>query len=197
MKRVALGIVVGVLLWGLVRLVVEPWPEPPHYHANWAVFVDGQRLDLSDDRYMEAVASCAATDVVRAEERVHMHNNEDEVVHVHHTGVAWGHFFDNLGFDAGEDYLILDDRRLFAEGGRTLRYVVNGFVVPQVDRRLIKPGDRLLISYGGESEEAVLAEQFPRVPANAAEYDERDDPGGCAGAVDVGFWERVRRAFWG
>lgn len=26
-----------------------------------------------------------------------MHNNEGEVVHVHHEGVAWGHFFANIG----------------------------------------------------------------------------------------------------
>lgn len=196
--RVALGFVLGILALGLARFAFTPWPEPPHYHANWMVVIDGRPLDLSGSRYMEDVAACAAAGQVIPAERVHMHNGEDEVVHVHHSGVAWGHFFENLGFGAGAGYLILDDgRRFFEEDGRTLKYVVNGFVVEDVHTRLVRPGDRLLVSYGPESAETVLETQFPQVPADAPEYDARNDPATCAGARDVGVLERLRRAFWG
>jgi hypothetical protein len=194
---VVVGAALGILAWGLLRFALGPCPDPPHYHANWAVVVDGKQLDFSGDRYMEAVATCAATDVVRPAERVHMHNNEGDVVHVHHTGVAWGHFFDNLGMDVGPDYLIMDRERRFFEGeGGTLKFVLNGFVVGEISALPIGSGDRLLISYGPESPEQVVDEQFPRVPADAEEYNERDDPAGCSGAVDVGLWERLRAAFW-
>lgn len=197
-RWLVLGILLGALILGLARYVAAPWPEPPHYHANWQIVLDGQPLDLSADRYMEDVAACKAADHVLPAERVHLHNGEDEVVHVHHAGVAWGHLLENLGFDAGPDYLILDQRRrYFADGGRTVKYVVNGFVVGEIDTRLIRSGDRLLISYGPESADAVLAEQFPRVPDDAEAYNTREDPAGCAGAVDLGLWERLRRAFWG
>lgn len=194
---IGLGALVGVLTWGLLRLALGPCPDPPHYHANWAVVVNGEELDFSDDRYMQSVAACAPTDVVDPAERVHMHNNEDEVVHVHHTGVAWGHFFDNLGMDAGRDYLIVDGQRRFFESDRsTLKFVLNGFVVGEISPLPIRPGDRLLISYGPETVERVLEDQSPLVAANAQEYDERNDPAGCAGAVQVGPWERLRAAFW-
>lgn len=197
-KAFLLGILAGVLTFGLVRFLVTPWADPPHYHANWALFVNGEPLDLSADRYMEDVAACVAAGVVRPEERVHMHNNEDGVVHVHHSGVTWGHFLANLGFAAGEEYLILDEGgRLFSGPERTLKFVVNGFVVPDIQNRLIRSGDRLLISFGPESAEHVVAEQFPRVAANADAYNQREDPAGCAGAVDAGLRERLRRAFWG
>lgn len=197
-RWLGLGVVLGVLAFGLLRFFAEPWPNPPHYHANWQIVVAGQPLDLSAAPYMEDVATCAATDRVLPRERVHMHNGEDEVVHVHHAGVAWGHFLENLGFHAGADYLILgDDARYFDEAGRTVKYVINGFIVEDLGARLIRSGDRLLISYGPESPAEVLAEQFPRVPTGAEAYNTRDDPAGCAGAVEFGLWERLRRAFWG
>lgn len=197
MKTFLIGLVVGVLALGLARFLAAPWPEPPHYHANWAIYVEGERLDLSADRYMEDVVTCIAGGQT-AEQRVHMHNGEDGVVHVHDDGVSWAHLLANLGMAAGDDYLILGDgRRLFAAGGRTVKFVINGFQVPEIGTRLIAPGDRLLISYGSEPVEEAVAGQFPLVPSNAPAYDERQDPAGCAGAHEAGGLERLRRSFWG
>lgn len=194
---IAVGALAGILAWGLIRLALGPCPDPPHYHANWAVVVNGEQLDFSADRYMQSVVRCAGTEVVDPAERVHMHNNEGEVVHVHHTGVAWGHFLDNLGMDAGSDYLVVDGQRRFFDGERgTLKFVLNGFVVGEISTLPVEPGDRLLISYGPETSQQVLESQFPMVADNAGEYDERDDPAGCAGVAELGLWERLRAAFW-
>ena len=54
------GFVLGVLLLGAAGFALVPTPQGVHYHANFAVFVDGQRLDLSADRFMEDVAACSA-----------------------------------------------------------------------------------------------------------------------------------------
>lgn len=191
------GILSGVLLLGLLRFAFATDPGPPHYHANWAVIIDGERLDLSAARYMEDVAACTGGEHVLPAERVHMHDGEHDVVHIHHHGVAWGHFLENLGFDAGPDYLFLDDGRRFLETDRrTVKYVVNGFAADEIGTRLIRSGDRLLISYGEESPDEVLTRQFPRVPDGAEAYNERQDPAGCAGAREIGAGERLRRAFW-
>ena len=196
-RWIAVGAVIGVVTLGLVRFVAAPGPQSTHYHANWRLIIDGEPLDLSADRYMEDVVACTVSDDMTPAQRVHMHNGEDDVVHVHHTGVAWGHLLTNLGFAAGPDYLILDDgRRFLGQDGRAVTYVKNGFVINDIGAEPIRPGDRLLISYGLESEAQVLAEQFPRVPDGAAAYDTMHDPAGCAGAAEVTFPERLRRAFW-
>ncbi len=198
MKKLIIGGLLGVLALGLVRFAAAPWEAPTHYHANWALFIEGERQDLSADRYMEEVEACVAEGRVQPSQRVHMHNNEDHVVHVHHEGVTWGHFLGNLGFGVGEDYLITDDgRRLFEEEGRALTFVVNGFPVGEIHDRLIDPGDRLVISYGSETAEEVLEEQFPRVESDAPRYDEEQDPAGCAGVQEETLGERLLRAFWG
>lgn len=198
MIKLSVGVLLGLLVFGAVRFAARPWPQQRHFHANWAIFVNGTPVDLSPTRYMQSVQVCAADDRMQPEQRVHMHNGEAGVVHIHDDGVAWGHLLQNLGFDLGADYLILDDgRRVLGDRERSLKFVLNGFVVSDVDNRLIMPGDRLLISYGTEAAETVVASQFPRVPSNASEYDQRSDPAGCAGARTESFWVRLRQAFWG
>lgn len=196
--RVLLGIVIGVLALGAARFIVTPWPDPVHYHANWAVYIDGLPVDLSADRYMEDVAACAAGERITPEQRVHMHEGVDEIVHVHHDGVTWGHFLGNLGWAVGEDWIQLDDgRRLGGEEGADLTFIVNGFVVPSIRDRLIASGDRLLISHGTVTEETALGELFPQVPENAPEYNAMNDPASCAGGHgELPIGERLRRAFW-
>jgi hypothetical protein len=198
MTRFVIGAVAGVLLLGGLRFAFAPWDAPTHYHANWAVFIDGERLDLTDERYMEDASACADRRDVQAADRVHMHDGNHDVVHVHHEGATWGHLMSVLGFGLGPDYLITDDgRRLFSEDGRTLKFVINGLQVSEIHNRVIRPGDRLVISYGPETADQVLAEQFPQVASNAPEYDRTYDPAGCSGPQRLPLLERLRAAFWG
>lgn len=199
MKNFVIGLGVGALLLVSARFGFAPLFHEVHHHANFAVFIDGQRLDISSDRYMEEVGSCGASEQgILPRERVHLHDNNHDVVHVHHDGVTWGHLFDNLGFKLGEDFLILDDgRRLFADGERTLKFVVNGMFVPALHDRLIQPGgERVLISYGMESAEEVLAAQFPAVATNSTIFDAEYDPAGCSGNHEHSIGERLLRALW-
>lgn len=198
MRGFLLGVAVGILAFGLIRFAASPWPDPVHYHANWALFIDGERVDLSADRYMEDVDACVGGERLLPSQRVHMHEGIDHVVHVHDDGVTWGHFLTNLGFTLGHGTLVTDTgRRLAVEEGRNLTFVLNGFAVPNISNRLVESGDRLAISYGAETPEEVRGKQFPQVPDDAEEYNERQDPAGCAGRDEAGFFERLRRAFWG
>jgi hypothetical protein len=117
------GALLGVLMLAALRLALVPPKEPVHHHANVALFVDGSRVDLSGDEYMEDVATCAVGETVLPRARAHLHNNNADVAHVHHEGVTWGHLFANLGFGLGEDYLALDDGPVLTEmEGRTLKF---------------------------------------------------------------------------
>jgi len=193
------GFVVGVFALAAIRLVAGGHEEPVHYHANFAVFVDGERLDLSDDRFMQDVAACSGDPTnIPPVERVHLHNNDHDVVHVHHGGATWGHLMANLRMVLGDRLLVTRDGDLLLEDGeRSMKFVLNGRAEISVYNHLIRPGDRLLISFGPESDRDVLDTQFPQVLANAPEYDAMDDPAGCGGAAHAGFWTRLRQAFVG
>ena len=192
------GAAVGILGFGLLRLALLPPVEAVHYHANWAVWIEGERVDFSADRYMEDVAACsAAADGITGPQRVHLHNNDQDVVHVHHGGATWGHLLQNLGWGIGSDWVYTDGGALYrADGPRRLTFVLDGLLVPPAANRVIRPGDRMLISYGAEDADEIMGVQFSSVLDNAPEFDGSFDPAGCQGNDVETVGARVRRAFW-
>lgn len=192
------GLVLGAIALAAVRFALVPMEEPTHHHTNFALFVDGERIGLSADRYMEEVGACAVSERVLPSERAHLHANNPDVAHVHHEGTTWGHLLANLRFGLGDEYLATDNGRILVEGkGRTLKLILNGQQQYSVRNELIRSGDRLLISYGPESEEEVIRSQFPAVASNAEEYNQHPDPAGCSGPAEVTVWDRIRHAFIG
>lgn len=213
MRPFALGLLIGVLLLGLARLALAPLDSTTHHHANWAVMVNGERIDLSGDRFMEEISACAAGEgEIQPSQRIHLHENDDDLVHVHHPGATWGHLATNLGLGLGDDWLFLDEllvegiegvrpdgRLLEGEGGDArLVFVVNGFVVPSIANRLVRSEDRALIAWTDADVETVRTEWFERVAKDAGEYNARMDPASCSGGHgDLSLLARIRLAFWG
>jgi hypothetical protein len=193
------GIAIGAAGFGLVRLAALPPPEIIHFHANWAVWIDGERVDFSADRYMEDVAACSSDGhlEIAPENRVHMHANNPDVVHVHHGGATWGHLLQNIGWGIGENWIVPDTGEIYRDtGGAGLTFVLNGFAVPPAHNRAISPGDRLLISFGTEDYAGLMYERFTTVADDAANFDATFDPAACSGHAAESFGDRLRRAFW-
>lgn len=199
-KSLWVGLALGVFGLGAARFLGVPPPEATHFHANWAIYVDGERMDLSERRYMEEISSCYAVDgEMTPQSRVHMHEGNHDVVHIHHLGVTWGHLAGNLGIGFGEGYLILDDgTRIFdGEDGR-FTYILNGRALTSAHNELVASEDRLLISYGSESLDELAEVRFGQVATTAGEYNTRDDPPTCSGSMEpLGVWDRLKFAFWG
>lgn len=199
------GAVSGLLLLGGIRLLTLPEPPSPevsHFHANYAVFVNGERLDLSAEKYMEDIATCRANaDVVLPRERAHLHERIPDVVHVHDLGVTWGHFFANIGFALGDDFLVTDEgERIFSTPDAPVTFVLNGQPSPPVSNELIVSLDRLLISFGPETVAEVIETQFSEVASTASIFnDSHQDAGGCSSqpVEPETRWDRVKRALWG
>ncbi len=203
MKRtpwlVLAGVLLGVLLLAAARFALVPAEHPPHYHANFAIFIGGERVDLSGDRYMEEIGACRVSNgLILPVERAHLHNNNADVAHVHDHGVTWGQLLSNLGWGLGQGYLATDNGRVLVNGeGETLKLVLNGRPEIAVDNQLIRSGDRLLISFGPETEAEVLRTQLPRVADDAEIFNQRQDPAGCSGSEPPSLSERIRAAFAG
>lgn len=192
-----IGVVAGVLLLGTARFLAMPESHAVHYHANWAVFIDGERLDLTANRYMEDIGSCSVDPTrQRPEDRVHMHEANQDVVHVHASGVSWGHFLANLRFAVGDDFLVTDRARYDPGDGRTLKFILNGQAIRSIANRAIGDEDRLLISFGAESEEEVAASQFAQVASTAGTFNTMPDPASCSGPHEHTTGEKLRAAFW-
>jgi hypothetical protein len=199
-RNIILGMTIGIMAIGTARFLWAPLEEITHYHANWAVYIDDVRIDLSSDRYMEDVSSCYGSDGhITPESRVHMHLGDQDIVHVHHDGAAWGHLLTNLGFGVGEGFLIFPDgKNLFDKEDKRFTYVLNGQILTSIHNQLISSADRMLISYGSETIDAVLQAQFSDVMSNAVEYNDKADPATCSGGHEpLPLLGRLKLAFWG
>lgn len=73
----------------MVTYILAPRPFQVHYHANMAAYIDGKTWDFSKDIYMEEVSRCNITTDVRPEDRIHLHENNGNLVHVHMAASTW------------------------------------------------------------------------------------------------------------
>lgn len=174
----ALLLVAGVSIWFATQL--ERVRGTTHYHANIAFHMEGKLLDLTAEKYMQDVVACHAGESKSAPERVHFHEGNDKVVHVHHDGVTWQHFMLNLGFNMGLNYFIFDDGRILRnEGDNRMVYVVNGTFYKVIQNVEIYSKDRMLIYYGSLAEAEIMEIYESEVLNNAEEFNNKYDPGAC------------------
>jgi hypothetical protein len=195
-RDIALTIIAFLLgaLWFFgMRFILVDRPAT-HYHANFALYINGERDPFESHSFYEEVVACYSKDEkYNPRHRVHMHNQISHVVHVHEKGATWGHFFANLGYTLGNN-LVATDRGVFTDDadGKQLTFYLNGETVPAVSNRIIESEDVLLIDYGTE-DTAVLERYYDAIKQDAAEYNRRTDPGACSGNAAEGLGERFKR----
>lgn len=115
-----------------------------HEHADFMVYINGDALNFSKERYMVK------------DEHVHIENMIGHEIHKHATGITLGDFFRSLGFEFNENCFILDNRENYCnQEGKTLKFYVNGKQNYKYDKYEIKEGDKYLISYDNEGEEVI------------------------------------------
>jgi hypothetical protein len=179
------GLLLGALIILTIRFITYSVPST-HYHANFAVYLNGQRDQFKSPKFYEEVAACTAKGPIQPAQRAHMHDNINSVVHVHDDGVTWQQFFNNINWTLGPDFIQTDDGTMYTENGdNKLNIMLNGqdlTDLTNIANQAIKDRDRLLISFGDISDKALQSE-YNSVPNTAKHYDESQDPASCAGQM--------------
>jgi len=190
---IGIGVLQGMLIFAAVRFFTYS-PKHTHYHANFAVFINGERQQFKGFQYYEDVAACSAYDEMTPKKRVHMHNNVNDSVHVHDEGVTWGAFFQNLGWAIGSDYIKTDEQLYTDDDTNKLSFVLNGQDQPDVTNMVVGNKDRLLVSFGDETDEE-LDKRFEQVAHTAHKHNQTQDPASCSGDEEVSVKDRFRHIF--
>ena len=184
----ALGFVIGLLVFATVRFVSYR-DTAVHYHANFAVYINGVREEFKDPAYYEEISVCT-TDFDRPQHRVHLHGKINDVVHVHDSAVTWSDLFANLGWGVGSNYVqTLAQLYTNSDQGHVM-YMLNGQSVVSIANKVIGDKDRLLVSYGLMNA-SELQKEVDSVSGTAAEVDREVDPAACAGPEDTGWRARL------
>lgn len=184
-------IYISLLLLAIILFIawyIVSWVKylPPHYHANFALFINWKKFDFAKDKYMEPVASCRTSWDIIPTERVHLHEinanqNNGDTIHIHHGWVSWGHFFANVRILFSDKYLLLDNQTLLkTDDKNSLTFILNWKIVPNPFNRMINSEDRLLINYWSQTKDFLLKEIFPKVKNDAWEYNTKYDPASCS-----------------
>jgi hypothetical protein len=170
----AAGFIMGVL-WLVAMRFFTFEDKRVHYHGNMALYINGQQDKFESSTFYEETQSCSA-DEIGPRQRVHLHDQKPEVVHVHDEGSTWGHIFANLGYGLNNKSVQTDDG-VFIDGqdGNELTFILNGQKVEGVANEVIRSEDVLLISYGKDDSE-TLQYRFAQIEKNAEEYNKTNDP---------------------
>lgn len=194
---VIIGVLAGALWLAAMRFFLVKVPET-HYHANFAVYVDGAREEFKEFTYYEEVAACSSEYADNPKGRTHMHDQVNDVIHVHDKRVTYGNFFQNIGWNVGPGYFASHDEVYQDGNGKEVKFILNGEEVDNIMNRMIGNTDRLLVSYGDGATD--FDTQFDSVAHTAVEVNGKQDPASCSGlngSQHASFKERLKRAtFW-
>lgn len=180
-KKITVALVAVLALGGIVaganyvineRLAQLPSGPtcPGHNHATFRIFVRGEELEFQNNAF-----DLSQSDYMRA----HLHVPDDHTLHLESGCMTWKDFTLRTldGTQIRPGYLKLDNvvhggAEYRDSGNETLRFFVRnteGEWSPKPDLLDYQPrdGEKILISFGSEDEEA-LRQQMARVPSTSA-----------------------------
>ena len=72
-------------------------PDPNHTHADFAIWVDGQKIDFSGPEYMSGTSDEHDPDHEKHDKYLHLHDGNGHVIHRHKPGLTFGDFLATIG----------------------------------------------------------------------------------------------------
>lgn len=190
-----IGFVVGVLWFGALRFLLVK-PAEVHYHANFAVYVNGVREEFKSFTYYEEVAACTSAFADNPKGRVHMHDEVSDVIHVHDKRVTYANFFDNIDWSLGPNFVRTADGLVTNTDDKAWVFMLNGKKLDRVDNLVVGDQDKLLISYGTADTDFMA--QYNKIENKAKAVDAQADPATCSGlngTAEDSFSARIKHGF--
>ncbi len=169
---------------------------PVHEHADFLLMIRGQKFDFSQPQFLSTAGAKELSPYV------HIHEPRYTVVHVHASLTRWDEFFTSLGFtltdpsfpgvDSARTCMTLPDKtKLCNTDSEKWKFVVNGVPVDGISNIFIGDLGRVVISYGPESVDDVIKNQYPLVTDQACipselclnRIDPNEPPEQCSGGL--------------
>lgn len=187
----------GAAAWyGSVNRKPAVNPDPNHTHADFAVWMDGEKLDFSVPAYMseseeEETGGDHEAHGHKHHPYLHLHDGIGHVIHRHKPGLTVGAFLTSMGFSLKErqgpdrapsECVVIPDERRLCDGQDTIWSVMlNGHEeapdrsmnIVEVWQYVFADGDKILIEYGDRNALAIegqLQAHFAEMTDDACLY---------------------------
>lgn len=117
-------------------------------NAQFAVWVEGEQLDFSQEKYMSDPFTPDQKKVLHQDLR--LEGGDGSVIHIYRPNQTLGSFLSSLGYDMTKDECLVTDtgEQLCSEDGNRWRMFVNEKERPLDPDLFIKHGDSILLTYG-------------------------------------------------
>ena len=144
-----IGLIVGYASFTFVTMGTDTPGAPPgagklgdeHEHASLLVRIFGDKFDFSATTYQIKSSW------------IHFEESDGNTVHRHSSGVTLGYLFETLGIEIDENcYIFADGRQFCTNEDYSLKYFINHDSVNSINDYVIQDDDRILISYGSETQ---------------------------------------------
>ena len=128
-----------------------------HIHSDIKVYINGQKIDFSQKKYQVATSY------------IHFENGDGDVVHMHATGLAMNNLFKSLNGDFNGNCIEFEQQMHCNDNNNKLKFYVNRKPNVEFGYYIIKDLDRILVSYGSESN-AEIQKQLDSVTNFSSKY---------------------------
>ena len=115
-----------------------------HIHASMLVKIFGDKFDFSTPNYQVKTSW------------IHFENSDGDTVHRHSTGVELEFMFNSMKIAIDDKCFVFPDGRQFCTNeDYSLKFYVNQQKVDDIRDYVVQEDDRILITYGNESQEEI------------------------------------------
>jgi hypothetical protein len=115
-----------------------------HSHAGILVKIFGDAFDFSSPSYQIKSSW------------IHFEGNDGTTIHKHATGVKLGWLFDTLNLGLNDECFEFSDGRSFCTNDDySIKFFINGESINGIRDFEISEGDKILISYGSETQDEI------------------------------------------
>lgn len=140
-------VVIGVLGYRVTLALEEAehhYSTPVHVHADFAVYVNDQKIDFSQEKYQSSVGD-------EKSEVVHAHDGNGNVIHRHAERITFAQFLESVGLTLTNECLTVDTGDEYCDSDATsvTLYVNNETVADRV-------------SYIPQEEDSILLTVTPK-----------------------------------
>ena len=148
-KTTIVAIVISIILLGIfcVRFYQasqehDQYDTEVHVHADFALYVNDKRLDLTAAKYQSTLESEKNDDI-------HLHDSNDQVVHRHAENITFANFLQSIGFTLTKDCFTMDTgENICSSDASEVSLYVNNKPATDITSYITQEKDRVLLYVG-------------------------------------------------
>lgn len=177
MKKMHKAIICIIAIAAIAFSVYVAFFSEVHEHADFAVYINGQQLNFSQQQYMhDDVVN--ETGPMSLADKVHLHDMAGTIVHKHAADVTWGMFFSTINITFNSTCFAFNNASYCDNATGSLRMFVNGKQNFEYGNYPINDLDRVLITYGPVS--ADVEQEMANVTNDSCIYSNKCPDRGAA-----------------